>query len=198
MDKQVADLIQEFSALTTLPVPINDVWEKLKEWGFDEIYFFQDVDLDPTILNGHIEQEEIPCNDGNDSYIMNTITYAKTDNETERLVICKEMLHIMDPDEYRANKPKELEELIEKIVLPAELVDPVTENAHSINDRIAITQASAVLFPLAARKLIMPHYQSGRYSLRQIADMAELPPRYVAPILSDFWPHIHDILAARR
>jgi hypothetical protein len=92
--------------------------------------------------------------------------------------------------------PEDVHRLIEKIILPPELQDPFNDGVHARTDRIALIYAVAVLFPFGARKILLPKYTTGELSVPQIANLAELPARYVAIVMSETWPEIHKILTA--
>ena len=84
----------------------------------------------------------------------------------------------------RVTKPEDIERLVEKIVLPSDLQDPFSDGIHALTDRVAITYAAAVLFPFGARQILMEPFTDNKLSLAKIADMAELPPRYAALVMS--------------
>jgi hypothetical protein len=56
--------------------------------------------------------------------------------------------------------------------------DPFTDGEHANTDRVAVTFATAVLFPLAARETFMPKYTENKLTLVGIADQMELSLRY--------------------
>ena len=50
---------------------------------------------------------------------------------------------------------------------------------------------------LLGRETELLSYQPKRkLPLTRLADMAELPPRYVAIVMSEIWPEIHKMLVA--
>jgi hypothetical protein len=70
----------------------------------DEIWFFADAELDPEIIRGPIEHWEWSSPDG-EVHRAADITYsARMENEWQRLVCCKEMLHILDPVGLQAGR----------------------------------------------------------------------------------------------
>lgn len=193
----VKELIREFSTRGTLPVEIEDVIAAIRSRGIsDEIYYFWDNNLDPKTLRGYIKHDEYPQPSGPPKLAVE-ITYAKMGHEWERLVCCKEVLHVLEPAEQRCGKPDEVDLLIEKIILPADLVDPFTDGLHAATDRAALIYAVATLFPLAARNILMPKYSNGKLTLADIEDIAELPARYVAIVMSAVWKDIHDWILAQ-
>lgn len=192
----VSKLLEEFSKLDALPVEVEKVIEHVRARGVNDIItFFHDVDLDTKLISGFLKRDEFQ-KDGKQRFL-STITYGKLGHEMERLVCCKELLHILDPDSSRAHERTQVESLISKISLPPELVDPI-DDEQSSNDRIAILEAMAVLFPLGARNILYDKYMNERVSLAWIAEQAELPAAYVKYAMNGFWPSLLEILIGRR
>ncbi|MFO1118347.1 MAG: hypothetical protein U1E28_21970 [Beijerinckiaceae bacterium] len=193
----VSSLIQIFASRTALPVDIEkDVLPELRKMGVsDEIYPFWDIELDPGTLQGYCHREEIPTQDG--SYFMTTIGFAKDGPEMERLVTCKELLHILDPKTCRVSSADKVYGLISKIALRADLIEPFSDQDDQ-SDRVAVLEALAILFPMEARNALLPYFRNNELTLAQIAEYAELPPSYVKYALSDNWPRIHDVLIRGR
>lgn len=196
----VSSLITACSVWDWLPIDIeNHVRPEFLKLGVkDQVYFWPDPKLNPEIMRGEIEHWEY------DEWSMRTepvrvadITYSQQmPHDWQRLVCCKELLHILDPVHTRVTKPEEIEKLVEKIVLPSDLQDVFNDGIHALTDRVAITYAAAVLFPLAARQILLDRYSEGKLKIAEIAKIAELPPRYAAVVMSELWPSIHAILVA--
>jgi hypothetical protein len=191
-------LIKQFSEKTTLPIDIDkDVIVALREMGVtDEIYPFWDIHLDVGTLQGYCHREEIPNGDGS-FYFMTTIGFAKNGLEMERLVVCKELLHTLDPKKCRVSTAEKVYSLIAKLALRGDLMDPFSDDDDQA-DRVAVLESLSILFPMAARNELLPFYKSEEITLAQISELAELPPSYVKVALSDTWPKIHDILLRGR
>jgi hypothetical protein len=188
-------LIRKFSELDYLPVDIATVVAELQSLGVkDEIHCFWDQNLDQTVLRGYIKHDEYPQPSGPPKQIAE-ISYAKMGHEWERLVCCKELLHLLDPVDQRTWKAEDINRLVEKIILPPDLVDPILDGLHALVDRVAIAYAVATLFPFKAREILMPTYQAKKFTLADIEEMAELPRRYVAMVMSDAWVEIHKLIA---
>jgi hypothetical protein len=192
----ISALIKAASAWEFLPVDIEDhVKPELLNLGVvDEVWFWPDSKLNPSILRGSIEHYEVPFPDRPNQRWAD-ITYAQQQEpEWQRLVCGKEVIHLVDPEGTRVAKQEDVDRLIEKIILPPDLQDPFNDGVHASTDRAAVIYATAVLFPFAARKILLPTYAEGRLSIPQIAELAEIPTRYAAIVMSDFWPEIHKML----
>lgn len=188
------DLIRDFSKRDRLPIDVQEVVDAITARGIkDEIYYFWDHNLDATVLRGYIKHDEYPQPDGTSRFVAE-ITYGKLGDEWERLVCCKELLHLVDPIENRAANAEAVERLVEKIVLPPDMVDPFSDGVHANSDRLAIIHAVAVLFPLAARNILLPAYTEKKLTPADISDLAELPPRYAVLVMSEQWEDVHNLI----
>jgi hypothetical protein len=193
----VSALIKTFSTWPAAPVDIEEhvLPEFLKLGVKDEVYFWSDAKLDARIVRGGITHWEYPLSEQGPIVRVADITYSdKQPHEWQRLVCCKELLHLLDPENTRVAKDHDIEKLIEKIILPADLQDPFSDGIHALTDRVAITYAAAILFPLSARAKFIPRYNDGTLSLQTIAEALEIPVRHTALVLNDAWVTIHDML----
>jgi hypothetical protein len=190
-------LIKTFSTWERGPIDVDRhvMPEFLKLGVKDKIWFWYDPKLDPGIVRGQIEHWEYISGDGEPIVRCVDITCAsQMPNDWQRIVCCKEMLHILDPEESRVSNPDQVEALVEKIILPSDLQDPFTDGLHVLSDRVAVTYATAVLFPMAAREILMAPYSVKKLSLHEIAELMEVPLRSAALVMSDLWPEIHHIM----
>lgn len=194
-DVTVRQLIRDFSVRENVPVDVNDVVAELRRRGImDEIWFWQ-ADINEDVLRGKIKHWEYPGEDGQTVRVAD-IDYSRSlTDDWARLVSCKETLHILDPEGTRIYLPEDIEHLVERIVLPLELQDPITDGTGVISDRVAIYQAMAVLFPWASRQICVQMIKEEKVTPQVVAKMTDLPMRYVKLVLSDLWPKLHEILA---
>jgi hypothetical protein len=192
---KVSKIIKAFATRTHLAVDVNDVVKFLKDNGIkDEIEFFP-VALDSDVLLGKVVHwvrrdgvyaEPIFCAD---------IYFCKDEeNDWRRLICCKELLHILDHDWAKARKPKEVRRLAEKIGLPRDMQQPLKDGVHVNTDRLAEYQAIAVLFPMAARDLLLQPLNAGQLTLNDIARLAEIPRRYAGFVMHEAWTAIYPLL----
>lgn len=195
----ISDLIREFDDRKDVPIDVNLVRDALKARGVKDVIWFCGVDINAEILRGqlaHWKQKNDPkpiAQPGPDEFRgAADIYYANSLNrDWQRLVCCKELLHILDPDGARAALPNEVVRLTEKIVLPPDLQGGVQDGYAAVNDRAALLKATAILFPWRARELML---KDGKLSQPEVAQILDLPERYVTVVLNDVWPEIHDLL----
>lgn len=192
----VAALIRKFSHRESVPIQVDEVERELRDRGVkDEIYYWS-AELDDKHLKGQLVQyepweyptgvSEVYCAD---IYYANTLS-----DDWQRLVTCKELLHIIDGDAMRADKPEIVQQLLERIALSPELQDPLTDGMPTASDRFGIYQALAVLFPWATRQLLAAKFAAGNITIAEIARMVDLPPKYVALVMHKSWEEAHAIL----
>lgn len=185
----LSEYIRRASSRTQFPVSIDMLLPEIQHaCGGIEIYPFRDPNMDPAVLRGSCIVEEIPDESRpGGKYLVATINYAVADEAQMRLVCCKELLHLLDPEICRPTTPSDVAKLAEDIALPSRLVDPVNSN-HEASDRLMELLAAAVLLPLATRdRLVMP-LKEGKVTLAEICDVAEIPQECVVMIMNERWP----------
>jgi hypothetical protein len=190
------DVIKHFRTVTTVPVEVDEVVEFLRASGVkDELYLWE-VDINSERLRGSLvqwEPWEYPMN-GEVHYVGDIYVAKSLPPDWRRLVVCKELLHVIDPVDCRVNSEADIEQLIEKLVLPPELQDAKQDGWKVLTDKVAIYEAIAVLFPLAARALMLELLKSGKTTVGEIAHIVDLPERFVRLVMWEKWPNVHSNL----
>jgi hypothetical protein len=196
---RVYDLIKAFENHDTFPIKVEDVARLLMESGIEEEISYIGVELDIGILRGFIVQTTEPrgvySSDGNGG--ISKIYYGfNQDFEWQRLVCCKETLHILDASWQKVATPDEVSGLVKKMALPPQfqIVDGTEDEKKALFDRVGALQAVAILFPLAIRELLLPKYQEGVLTDDEIVRIVCLPQVYVRLVMSEFWPDIWEEL----
>lgn len=190
----IADVIRHFSIRAEVPVEVDEVVELFVSTGIKDHIFFWSIESDVEILRGKMKHWEYPTPDGAIVSCLDVDISKNLDERWQRLVSCKELLHLLDPLGARVSDASTYGRLVEKVILPANLQDPFTDGHQVNSDRVAELQATAVLFPIAARELLHGPYQAKKLSIEDIVRLVDLPPRYVAYVMSDVWEGIHDML----
>ncbi len=175
---------------------MNDVLSALKAGGCEDDIEFIGVDFDTEILQGKIKvfHKRNGVYGAEVTRCVNIYYHRGHDPNWQRLIACKELLHVLDPASAHTNTVKDIELLAEKIGLPPEMQDPAGDGLDANVDRLAEWRAAALLLPLAARELLMPAFKEGKISLAQIAILADIPRKYVAFVMTDTWPTVHELL----
>jgi hypothetical protein len=184
-------LIKRFSTRATVPVEVEEIVDFIRRLKIkDEIYFWE-ADISSDVLTATVMHWEYPDGSGGCVNAVDIYTARSLPLDELRLAQVKELLHILDPVQFRCNTLEDVEALIENIVLPPDLVDYDEDDVHGNSDRAALFHALAVLFPWAARDAFMPAYQAGKITLTEIASYVALPVPHVKFVMSDQWPEIH-------
>jgi hypothetical protein len=207
---EVGDLIRHFSTQTLMPIKINAVKAAILNAGMQDKIEFVGVEYDVSIIRGKLYQ-----------YITRQALYAEPELVSEvyydknqethwrRLVCCKEMLHILDRDMWKAKTQEQVSLLLSKIVFPAGIrallsemngttgsdLDP-TDEVHTLRALLDLhtdLQAVAVLFPLAVRERLLPFYEAKKLTVDDIALFVDLPKRYIGIVMSSHWPTMHAV-----
>lgn len=199
---RVCDLIKAFADHDEFPIKPVDVARCLIEAGIEEEITFIGVDLDIPILRGFIVQttETRGVYDSAGNGRISKIYYGSNqDIEWQRLVCCKELLHILDHEVYRTETREQVTGLIKKIILPPAFQSATEpsdgDGAQALFDRVGALQAAAVLFPIAVRDLLLPYYHpDGILTDDEIVRMVGIPQIYVRMVMSEFWPNVYQHL----
>lgn len=191
---KVADLIAEFSGRDRLPVDVNDLLPFLARNGQETDIEFIGVDLDPDILQGKIKIFHLRDGVYGDPKRCANIYYHRGHSpDWQRFICCKELLHLLDPIGAQTATPDDIDELAEKIGLPEYMQDPLADGLATNVDRLAEFRAAAVLLPFAARKQLLAPLSEGKLGLGDIAQLADIPRKYVGLVMSPGWPRIHEM-----
>lgn len=118
------------------------------------------------------------------------ILFAQTlDRSWRRLVATKELIHTLDNGAHSTAKAEEVDDLIERMSRRPELREPMTWSETS--DRYAFWQALGILFPAAARELLLAKYNEGLISDEMIARRAGIPEQFVGFLMSEDWAEVY-------
>ncbi len=186
-------LIKHFETQTKLQVEIRAVASKVRDLVPNQRLEFFPMEGGHEVIRGMLHQWTYTPGWGDDTIVVNDIHYvAGMSLPWQRVVVCKEMIHVVDPVRLLTRTPHEVQDLIERIAMPVDL--QLGYNGQEMGDRMAEFQALAILFPKAAREVLLPSYQSGKLSPDEIASHAEIPVRYVDFLMSDEWDRIYGML----
>ncbi len=188
-----ADLIRFFETFTSLHIQIKDVLAEVRRGSpHQSIEFYENNDEKADVLRGFLVQEWVKRGWDIEEHLVSYIVYnGNMDINWKRLVACKELIHILDP-EYAVTKTREdLQSLVDRMAVPMDLQGI---NGQELGDRVAEFQALAVLFPRAARNALMPKYIDKSLAASEIAKLAGIPERYIAYLMSERWVEMYDQL----
>lgn len=188
------DIFNHFSCHTRLPVLLEHVVAHIVETGVVASVDIFAVDIDPAYLQGFcwvfLDKPHNSINHHRRAWI----GYSdKLTREMARMVICKELLHLLDNHAETAQQREQVEELIEQIVLP-----PDTAAALPVqSDKQGILLALAIMLPRDAIDELRPRVERGEVSVETISKHARIPERYVRVALTPLWQRVLDSFAAK-
>jgi len=194
------DVIRHFGASPAAPIDIeDDIIPFLRDGGIRDDLWFWPVELDDSKLRGKLVHWE-PW-DYNDDWAhdydrprrVGDIYVSKSlEVPWQRVIACKELLHVLDPPTNRVAEAAEVERLVKRIVLP--LGSELAADYKTLTDTMGLYEALAVLFPWRVRENLMSAYLAEKLTAQQIAEYVEIPLQYVYLVMSDIWPQVHGIL----
>ncbi|MBA5779122.1 hypothetical protein H2509_18495 [Stappia sp. F7233] len=178
-------LFDHFDNYEKLHIEVNTVKDQLVEIGCQDKINFHFVEINDGILRGLIHRYIRRDSPYGDQIMCSDICIAKSlDPEWRRLVAVKELLHITDTKQETAQSEAAVEKLIERLSLPFEVQH---ETKSSLNDRVYILFALAILVPKGCRAILRTLYDNGHITLLDVAQMAQIPERYADVVMGDWF-----------
>lgn len=183
------DVIEHFSCYTILPIQINDVREFIRDKGIVDQICFHKMDSDPEVLRGLLYQTRDTPPYFHGERVMAHVAYSGNMSiEYQRLVACKELLHILDNGNYTAATLQGVSSLITEISLPREAQQDWAQlQRATASDHLGVLNALAVLFPRDAISEIRPAYDRGDIGIEEIMTLTQVPEPYVVFAMTDEW-----------
>ncbi len=189
-----ADLIAYFDGHTKLHIEIKEVLAQVRAGAPSQsIEFYEERDDQPDVLRGLLVQDWIRVGWGDEDQLVSWIIYnGNMDKSWGRLVVCKELIHILDPDYALTNTRDDVRNLIDRMAVPMDLQG---FSHQEFGDRVAEFQALAVLFPRASRQLLLAPYLAKTLSAKEISALAGIPDRYIGFLMSDSWLTMYNVFS---
>ncbi len=176
---------------------MNDVRDKLIEFGVQDEIRFHFVKMDPEKIRGMLHRYTKHNSAYGDPVLCSEIIISEDmgheNKYWQRLVAVKELVHIIDSPEMRADHQTEVDTLIKNFSIPPEIRN--NKNSGTIktkpylNDRMGIFIALAILVPAECRKILRSLYNVSLSSL-EIADIAKIPERYISIVMDEEFDQI--------
>lgn len=186
-------LVQKFEDRTDFPVTLNEVRDAVIGFGGSDAIRFKAVDIERDILRGICYRyKPIPRPYAAQEEWIDILYAESLDEDWRRLVITKELIHVLDKEAHRTKNEEELDNLVRRMSRRPELRDGFSW--HETSDRVGLFQALGILFPFAARALIKDKYDAGHISDEMIAHRATVPVQFVAFLMSNEWAASYDVL----
>lgn len=180
------DVFQHFSCHTVLPIKINDVRDHVLEAGVVDVIAFSEVSIDAGIIGGICRVYTEKPAYSSERTVAQIYFAGGLQLPERRMIVCKELLHLLDGHEETAQTREEVDRLIEEIVLPLD----VRGSLPSVSDHLGILRALTILLPRDSLDILRPKVAGGQLSAEDIAKIALIPESYVRVALSPAWERV--------
>jgi hypothetical protein len=194
-------LVQLFEAETNLPIELPDIMSAIASLGIqDEIYCIP-RDIDPGRLwgmvyqfkGGHVEKARYSKTVYGDPVFLAVIIYNQNaPPHWQRLICCKELIHLLDANIERPTTAEQVVQLAEKLVGPMATEDFGFADFAAAKDKLALYQALIILFPDKAREEALEAIASNKMprgeAIKRIVRRTALPEQAVEMVLHEGWP----------
>ena len=195
----VRAIARHFEGLGKVPIDVNDVLAQVRALLPDEVIDIYGINADPQQLRGTCLQWKV--NPPTGSAMMSTkhsavIYSTRLAPEWQRLVCCKELIHVLDPEPVRTTSKDEVLQLIEKMSSKTPIFASTPNHLGVFVDKIAEWQAVSIMFPYGMWEEVYERHTKHGLKCQQIASWLELPHEKVEVVLNDIWKHMyHTILS---
>lgn len=185
------ELVQRISERRELPIEVEDIRQAIIETGVVQRIKIIPWNMDPDELQGVFYQYEYIPAPYAQPELLTTICYSdQMELPWQRVVCCKEMIHIFDDEIGKTDTAEDVDGLLEKILGPLSTEDYGIVDFQATLDKLALYQCLALLFPAAARQDALTAIERGTETVNSVSKQANLPTSLTALILQDDWPRI--------
>ena len=192
----VSKLIRHFEGLGKIPVPMNEVVGEFRKKVLTSGLAVKGVNLPANVLRGtHYGYHHEPS-EGSivmPGRMIMVIYSTQQPLRWQRLVCCKELVHVLDSAVVRTSQPHEVVQLGEKLADKSRRYTG-SDDLQWFFDDLAIYKALAILFPFGLREEIMGAYIAKRVDDEMLAEAVQLPVEYVRPVMSERWQLLRETI----
>ncbi len=195
----VKKISHHFDGLGIVPVKIEEVILKIQEFVPDDKIIVNGIDAPPkgtlglNYANRFIGIEELTPGSAIMPITHHRIVYStRMDGRLQRLVVCKELLHILDSNPARTTNKEKVLQLAEGLLASHNGNNQAENPLEHFADKIAIWLSLIVLFPYGFWEVCRRDYRAGKITLDQIADVLEIPSSYIAVTMDDKWDQMRE------
>jgi len=185
-------ILAHFSAQTQIPVEIEAVANQVKAHGTLDTIVFLGVDVNEKRMKGaFFEYSRSPGVYAQPEFFAEIYYVSTMSLEWQRLVCCKELLHLLDKEPAKSGDEGQISDLISSLCSGDRL--HTEDDIQTFADRLMVYYAMAILLPYAVRERLLPDFRSGKISAETIAVWAKIPSVVVSIVMSDKWPAVHSL-----
>lgn len=184
-------IIDAMSEVDTMPVEVSEVVEVVIALGYqDRIYVHPESRETGKVWGAYVQFRENAVPYAAPDFVSYVIYNSNIEPEWQRVVCCKELVHICDKEISKANTQEKVSGLFEKLLEPPSTKDFNLASYLAAEDIFTIFPALGVLFPEAARRQALSAVEDGSRSVTEIADWACLPVPLIQLSLQPEWPEL--------
>lgn len=189
-------LVQHFDSLGEVPAKLTSILQKVQEFVQDDIIHVNEVDEPFKELRAIYTKDRVPPHNG--SAIVDTvhhrIAYSKhMPSEWKRLVVCKELMHVLDPEPFCTTTREQVVALASDL-MPGGRHGAIRTNPRAFIEALAEFRAVALLFPYGLWENAVEMLKQNNLDIGKLTSELELPPEYVSLALSATWPQTRDTI----
>lgn len=185
---QPTNIYEFFACFSRLPVAIDVVVEQLRDMGVMDSIEYYEVDTNPADIAGMCRVYTSKPPYGDRKRHAQIVYSGRLSPEWQRLIVCKELLHLLDAEHERAHTREQVSRLIDEMVVP--IAAGVSVPAFS--DHIGLLNALKVLLPRDALGELAALHQQGKITAEYVAAAAQVPLSFAEFALTPRWLEIID------
>ena len=184
-------LISHFQQTLEFPIKIEDIRKWILDNNYQEEINFYAVEVDEEVLRGVFKQYVRRNGMYGDTVLVTDIGYAASLNLCwQRLVCCKEMVHIFDRIDSKTYTAEQIDKLTFNLTSPSSQLSPYPKDLQS--ETLALLKALQILAPLPVIENLKDSYNDNTKSEYDIAYFLRIPECYINFLFS---PHYSEICA---
>jgi hypothetical protein len=190
----LGQVIRHFEALGRVPVELPEVISEFRRIVIDERIDVHGLDISPDYLKGAHFRFRRPALPGSalvDEPIVKVMYSTQLDIGQQRLVCCKELIHVFDREPLLTNRVEEVVRLGHELANGKGKFSPKNDIKTTF-DLLAKWQATAILFPFSLYETYLPAFQAGKVTIDQVAEWTQLPTDLVAVVMTDEWKALRE------
>jgi len=187
-------LIEHFENRTDLPIEVSEVRDEIIAMGIQDEIVIVGKSADPKLIWGAFNRYTKKNCVYSPPELVTVVAYnSNLATSLQRVVCCKELVHIFDREEEQTETIAEVETLLAKLIPGSTETDDFNlVDIKVLKDQIALYQSLPLLFPKAAREAALRALNEGRHTAETIAARVAMPLSLVKLVLSEEWPGICD------
>ncbi|MDE0275572.1 MAG: hypothetical protein OYH76_06725 [Defluviicoccus sp.] len=187
----IAPLIDALAPTERLPVEVSDVADAIIRIGNQDRVEFYGVDRDPAVFLGTFARyRRRPKVYGEPEFVSQVIYNRNLSIAWQRVVACKELVHIFDPEGEWTNTPDQVSGLMRNLLDSPEDGGDAALLGMAAADQLALFPAAGLLFPEAARTHALEAMAAGSATIDDVVRWARMPAGIVQTVLSENWPAV--------